>query len=91
MFRVENADFIANKLATELLPNQEYREAFKNAHEAVERRIADDDLEEGAGDGRIELDNNSIERAMRPVCLSRKIASLRAVMKAEKTGPAWRH
>ena len=56
MFRVENADFIANKLATELLPDQEYREAFKNAHEAVERRIAADGLEDRAGDGRIELD-----------------------------------
>jgi hypothetical protein len=56
MFRVENADFIANKLAAELLPDQEYREAFKNSHEAVQRRIAADGLEDGAGDGRIELD-----------------------------------
>lgn len=38
MFHVENADFIADKLAAELLPNQEYREACKNAEEAIERR-----------------------------------------------------
>jgi hypothetical protein len=38
MFKVENADFIAEKLAAELLPNQEYREACKNAEEAIERR-----------------------------------------------------
>ena len=38
MFQVENADFIADKLAAELLPNQEYREACKNAEEAIERR-----------------------------------------------------
>jgi hypothetical protein len=29
-------------------------------------------LERFLDDGRIELDNNSVERAMRPVCLSRK-------------------
>ncbi len=53
MFRVDNADFIANKLATELLPDQEQREAFVNAHEAVTRRM----LAEGiAAGGRIELD-----------------------------------
>lgn len=40
MFKVENADFIANKLAAELLPDQEYREAYKNAEEAVARRTA---------------------------------------------------
>lgn len=56
MFKVQNADFIANKLAAELLPDQEFREAFKNAHEAVQRRIAADGLEDGAGTGRIELD-----------------------------------
>lgn len=38
MFQVENADFIADKLAAELLPNQEYREACKNAEEAIQRR-----------------------------------------------------
>lgn len=38
MFHVDNADFIADKLAAELLPNQEYREACKNAEEAIERR-----------------------------------------------------
>jgi hypothetical protein len=31
-----------------------------------------DGLERFLADGRIELDNNSVERAMRPVCLSRK-------------------
>ena len=31
-----------------------------------------DGLERFLEDGRIELDNNSVERAMRPVCLSRK-------------------
>jgi hypothetical protein len=39
MFKVENADFIAEKLAAELLPNQEFREGYKNAEEAVDRRI----------------------------------------------------
>jgi len=51
MFRVENADFIADKLATELLPNQEFREVLKNAAEAVERRLAVDPTP-----GRIEFD-----------------------------------
>jgi transposase len=31
-----------------------------------------DGLQRFLDDGRIELDNNSVERAMRPVCLSRK-------------------
>lgn len=53
MFRVENADFIANKLAAELLPYQEFREAFKNAEEAVTRRMANDGSSSG---GRVELD-----------------------------------
>jgi hypothetical protein len=52
MFRVENADFIAEKLASELLPNQEFREVTKNAEEAVRRRIASD----GQRDGRIVFD-----------------------------------
>lgn len=52
MFRVENADFIAEKLASELLPNQEFREVTKNAEEAIRRRIADD----GRPDGRIVFD-----------------------------------
>jgi hypothetical protein len=53
MFHVENADFIADKLAAELLPNQEFREVLKNALEAVERRM----LAEGATEGgRIEFD-----------------------------------
>ena len=53
MFRVENADFIADKLAAELLPNQEFREVLKNALEAVERRLSTEGLREG---GRIEFD-----------------------------------
>jgi hypothetical protein len=52
MFRVENADFIADKLASELLPDQEYREAAKNAQEAITRLI-DARL---ATSGRIEFD-----------------------------------
>jgi Histidine kinase-, DNA gyrase B-, and HSP90-like ATPase len=52
MFSVENADFIADKLASELLPNQEFREVSKNAEEAVGRRMALD----GTKDGRIEFD-----------------------------------
>src|SRR4051812_13693030 len=52
MFRVENADFIADKIASELLPLQEYREVAKNAEEAVRRRIEAD----GATDGRIVFD-----------------------------------
>src|ERR1051326_5249569 len=52
MFSVENADFIADKLASELLPNQEFREAAKNAEEAVQRRLGLD----GLRDGRIEFD-----------------------------------
>lgn len=50
-----------------------------------------DGLQRFLDDGRIELDNNSVERAMRPVCLSRKIVFLPAVTKAGKTGPASRH
>ncbi len=52
MFRVENADFIADKLASELLRDQEYREVAKNAEQAVHRRM----LVEGVTDGRIEFD-----------------------------------
>jgi hypothetical protein len=52
MFKVENADFIADKLAAELLPNQEFREVLKNALEAVQRRMATD----GSKKGRIEFD-----------------------------------
>ncbi len=53
MFRVENADFIADKLASELLPDQEYREAAKNAEEAIPRAIEADPT---SGPGRIEYD-----------------------------------
>ena len=53
MFKVENADFIADKLAAELLPNQEFREVLKNALEAVQRRMAADANTNG---GRIEFD-----------------------------------
>src|SRR3954451_9434401 len=52
MFSVQNADFIADKLASELLPWQEYREVGKNAEEAVRRRMEAEGLE----DGRIEFD-----------------------------------
>ncbi len=47
MFRVDNADFIADKLASELLSYQEYREVAKNAEEAVHRRMAVDGVEDG--------------------------------------------
>ena len=53
MFRVENADFIADKLASELLPDQEQREVYKNAEEAVDRRMRADG---GKVSGRIEFD-----------------------------------
>src|SRR5207245_2234067 len=53
MFHVENADFIADKLASELLPNQEFREVLKNALEAIERRLIADPRKDG---GRIEFD-----------------------------------
>ncbi|HLQ66225.1 MAG TPA: hypothetical protein VK123_03225 [Candidatus Limnocylindrales bacterium] len=53
MFHVENADFIADKLSAELLPNQEYREVLKNALEAVERRMDADGSKTG---GRVEFD-----------------------------------
>jgi Histidine kinase-, DNA gyrase B-, and HSP90-like ATPase len=53
MFKVQNADFIADKLAAELLPDQEYREVLKNSLEAVQRRIEQDSAARG---GRIEFD-----------------------------------
>jgi len=53
MFRVENADFIAEKLASELLPDQEQREVFKNAEEAIQRRFHETGVTSG---GRIEFD-----------------------------------
>src|SRR5262249_15562848 len=53
MFSVQNADFIADKLASELLPNQEFREVLKNALEAVERRLTADSSMTA---GRIEFD-----------------------------------
>lgn len=53
MFRVQNADFIADKLSRELLPDQEFREVLKNALEAVERRMRAAGVNEG---GRIEFD-----------------------------------
>lgn len=52
MFKVGNADFIADKLAAELLPDQEYREVYINGIEAIGRRQQAD----GSSDGRIELD-----------------------------------
>lgn len=53
MFRVENADFIADKLASELLPDQEQREVYKNAEEALHRRFREPDSEKS---GRIVFD-----------------------------------
>ncbi len=53
MFKVENADFIADKLAAELLPDQEFREAYKNAEEAIMRRRS---AEKDPTPGRIEFD-----------------------------------
>ncbi|MFI5008930.1 MAG: ATP-binding protein [Solirubrobacterales bacterium] len=53
MFRVENADFIADKLASELLPDQEQREVYCNGQEAILRRFADKGTSSG---GRIEFD-----------------------------------
>lgn len=52
VFKVQNADFIADKLASELLPDQEFREVAKNAEEAIRRRAAGD----GLRGGRIEFD-----------------------------------
>jgi hypothetical protein len=51
-FKVENADFIADKLASELLPYQENREVYRNSEEAVGRRMDAD----GSAGGRIEFD-----------------------------------
>ncbi len=57
LFKVENADFIAEKLAAELLPDQEYREAYVNAEEALVRRIrADVEAQLVPREGRIEFD-----------------------------------
>jgi hypothetical protein len=53
MFRVQNADFIAEKLASELPADQEFREVVQNALEAVRRRMSTDGSTEG---GRIDLD-----------------------------------
>jgi hypothetical protein len=53
MFRVDNADFIADKLASELLPDQEQREVHKNGEEAVRRVLESLGLHAG---GRIEFD-----------------------------------
>lgn len=53
MFRVDNADFIADKLASELLPDQEQREVYKNAEEAIARRLT---AEGPDASGRIEFD-----------------------------------
>jgi hypothetical protein len=37
-------------------------------------------------DGRIEIDSNTVERAMRPIALSRKMLCSPAATKARKTG-----
>jgi len=60
MFRVENADFIADKLAAELLPNQEFREAAKNSIEAIQRRFSAGETRVG---GRIEFDVDWVLKA----------------------------
>ena len=50
-----------------------------------------DGLERFLEDGRIELDTNSVERAMRPGALCReRIVCSRAATKVARTGPAWR-
>ncbi|MBE0609379.1 MAG: ATP-binding protein [Dehalococcoidia bacterium] len=54
MFRVENADFIADKLSSELLPNQEFREVAKNAEEAIDRRRGQ--VSDPSFSGRVEFD-----------------------------------
>jgi hypothetical protein len=41
-------------------------------------------------DGRIELDTNTVERAIRPLTLTRKIVSSRAAKAGPNTGPCWR-
>lgn len=52
MFKVEKADFIAEKLAAELAPDQEQREVAKNGLEAIERRrLTSEDKS-----GRVEFD-----------------------------------
>lgn len=53
MFKVDNADFIADKLAAELPPDQEYREVLKNALEAVDRRMQAEGVTTG---GRVVFD-----------------------------------
>lgn len=63
MFRVDNADFIAEKLASELLPDQEQREVYKNAEEAIRRRFDSTGLDSG---GRIEFDVDWHLHAARP-------------------------
>jgi transposase len=39
-------------------------------------------------DGRLEIDSNTVERALRPICLTRKVASLQATMADPIVGPA---
>lgn len=55
VFKVDNADFIADKLAAELLPNQEFREVYINAVEAIQRVLADPGCDPSYK-GRIEFD-----------------------------------
>ena len=47
-------------------------------------------LERFLEDGRIELDTNSVERAMRPVACQEKTAFSQAATRVERTGHAWR-
>ena len=49
-----------------------------------------DGLERFLEDGRIELDTNSVERAMRPVCLSRENSLFAGSGEGGRIGHAWR-
>ena len=74
MFHVENADFIADKLAAELLPNQELREVLKKALEADDRRILADGATEVIVGHRVPLPETVVGGAHRPhVALLRKL------------------
>lgn len=42
------------------------------------------------GDGRLQLDTNPVENAIRPVCLTRKMPSSQAMRSGPKTGRCWR-
>ena len=50
-----------------------------------------DGFEQFLVDGRIEIDNDAVERSMRPIALSRKNRCSQARMKGPKTGQPSRH